>query len=262
MGKAALRQVRNVQAGPKGQARFPVNHHTPNRRGRPQPPREYEASGLSAAFEFSDLTALRIEHRAARLARLFCLDPSARDDIRQQLWLRAVQAADRYRPGRNASLDHFVRLHLDYEYRDLRKELTAERAFGRVPATGPCPRWPTTEPDHRPSCDLRLDIEAAEERLPDRLKTVTLRLRHLTPAQIAAELGVHRGTVYRELVLLREVLEDFFAEDGIPRDNPGGDAERSCRGGRATRPVAGGHPVPDPPSQRCRATRSDDRGRP
>lgn len=174
----------------------------------------------------SSLTELRIHHRAARLTRVFGLDHHGRDDIRQQLFLRAVQAADRYLPDRGATLDHFIRLHLDFEYRTLRSELLAERAFGQVPEDGPGPCLPGIDPDHRPSCDLRLDLEAAEDRLPAELRAVAAKLRILTPAQIAAERGVHRGTVYREVALLRGVLEEFFAEDDIPRDTLGPGAER------------------------------------
>lgn len=185
----------------------------------------------------SSLTELRIHHRASRLARVFRLDHHGRDDIHQQLWLRAVQAADRYQPGRGATLDHFVRLHLDYEYRSLRSELLAERAFGQVPEDRPGPCLPGIDPDHRPSCDLRLDLEAAEERLPAQLREVAAKLRTLTPAQIAAERGVHRGTVYREIALLRGVLEEFFAEDDIPRDTLGPGAERYGHGASVAQPI-------------------------
>lgn len=182
----------------------------------------------------SQLTHLRIQHRAARLGRVFRLDRSSRDDIRQQLWLRAVQAADRYEPDRGASLDHFIRLHLDYEYRTLRSELLAERSFR---SERPCPDRRPYAPDHRPSSDLRLDLEAAEVRLPPDLRAVAAKLRSLSPAQIAAERGVHRGTVYREIASLRGVLEEFLAEDETPRDTEASCPERYGRGADATKPI-------------------------
>lgn len=185
----------------------------------------------------SQLTHLRVQHRAARLARVFGLDRNGRDDVRQQLWLRAVQAAGRFEPGRGATLDHFIRLHLDYEYRNLRAELMAERGLGVVPEAGPGPAWPSRWPDHRPSSDLRLDLEAAENRLPPDLRAVAFGLRSLTPAQIAAERGVHRGTVYREIALLRAIIADFLAEDETPRDNSGPGAERYGRGASAAQPI-------------------------
>lgn len=220
-----------------------------------------DTAGLPAAF--SELTKLRVEHRAARLGRVFGLDAAGLDDVRQQLWLRACQAADRFAPEHGASLDHFIRLHLDYEYRDLRRELTAERAGRCVPEAGPCPPWAACAPDHRPSSDLRLDVEEAERALPARRKSVTAGLRHRSPAQVAAELGVHRGTIYRELAEIRDMLEDFFSEPGAPRDKLSGGTERFSGSGRTGRPSAGARRVPDPPSMPpgCPAEGTD-RGRP
>jgi hypothetical protein len=73
-------------------------------------------------------------------------------------------------------------------------------------------------------------------------------LRSLTPAQIAAERGVHRGTVYREVALLRRALEDFLDELDIPRDSSTCGTERSSGRGREGHPDNGARVVPDPPA--------------
>tara|TARA_R110000782_G_scaffold20675_3_gene55773 strand:+ start:994 stop:1716 length:723 start_codon:yes stop_codon:yes gene_type:complete len=191
----------------------------------------------------SETTHRRVVNRAHRLARVFGLDRATRDDVLQQLWLRAVRAAEQYEQNRGATEDHFIRLHLDFEYRDLRREFLAEREGSRHPPM----HAPSPTPDHRPGCDLRMDIDSFLGDLPEDLAAIASGLRYLTVAQVAAECGLHRGTVYRKLVTLRRALEDFLKIEDFARDRTTSENERSACAEGASDPASNNRSQPVQP---------------
>jgi DNA-directed RNA polymerase specialized sigma24 family protein len=207
-----------------------------------------------------------ISYRASRLARAFRLGVHDREDLAQTLALKIVGARARHpEAGRSIA---FLRSVLDLAYIDIARSLRRRggtREFALFhPETVPAPFTPHLG-GWAHEADRRMDLEAAVVSLPSDLGELAGLLGGMTVREAAERLGCHRGTAYRRVASIRSAFEEFFAEDGIPRDTGGPATERSCGTGRAERPAHGARRMPDPPpppAQRCPAPAPQgDRGR-
>lgn len=181
---------------PSSPAPYPIAH---------QP----RAAGTLESALLGQQTRARVAFRAARLARVFRLSPEEREDLAQDLWLELVRAMERHDAER-AAANAYARGVMDNWYRHTAREIRRrrEREFGRVPLDerrdGP------TFVDHRgahvAAADLRMDLAPALSQLPRELAELAEQLRTKSVAEIAADRGVHRGTVHRAVQQLRAAL--------------------------------------------------------
>ncbi len=162
----------------------------------------------------NELTERRIRYRADRLARVFGLSPHDADDLYQDLYLEVWKALPRHQPGRG-SLDAFTRGVMDLWYCQRARELRRANREPAVSAIGvsesneayvdPCAR-------HVPAADVRLDLLPMIHNLPRGLTAIAGRLAESTVREIATDLGVHRGTVYRAIQAIRRELRQLDPE--------------------------------------------------
>lgn len=149
-------------------------------------------------------------YRADRLARVFSLPAADRDQLAQDLRLELVRALARHDPG-VARVETFARGVMDRWYAATARRIRRrrEREAGCVSLADLSPQSFALR-DHRPdeqrAADLRMDLEPLLDSLPRDLRALAEQLKTKSVAEIAAERGVHRGTVHRLVVRLRERL--------------------------------------------------------
>ena len=143
--------------------------------------------------------------RAYRAAYLVVHDASAAEDIAQEAFLAAIRALDRFDRRRpfgpwlhriavNRAIDHA-------RSRALRREVDAAAAEPEAPP-----------PDAPLSAEL---IAALAELTPESRAIVALRyLLDLTPSEIAAALGLPRGTVNSRMRRALDRLAELLPEEG------------------------------------------------
>ncbi len=143
--------------------------------------------------------------RAYRAAYLVVHDASAAEDIAQEAFLAAIRALDRFDRRRpfgpwlhriavNRAIDHA-------RSRALRREVDAAAAEPEAPP-----------PDAPLSAEL---IAALAELTPESRAIVALRyLLDLTPGEIAAALGLPRGTVNSRMRRALDRLAELLPEEG------------------------------------------------
>jgi RNA polymerase sigma-70 factor (ECF subfamily) len=143
--------------------------------------------------------------RAYRAAYLVVHDAAAAEDIAQEAFLAAIRALDRFDRRRpfgpwlhriavNRAIDHA-------RSRALRREVDAAAAEPEAPP-----------PDVPLSAEL---IAALAELTPESRAIVALRyLLDLTPGEIAAALGLPRGTVNSRMRRALDRLAELLPEDG------------------------------------------------
>lgn len=168
----------------------------------------------SAPDDLPELAHRQMAFRAERLARVYRLAPDQVDDLRQELAVEIVRALRRFDPA-IASRTTFTRAVMDFWYRQkckqLSREATARRCVVPLPLLG-TESFDYADPDDRGyrDVDLRLDLADRIAVLPQDLFEVA---RDLLAGKsvpcIAAERGVHRGTVNRLVLRLRTHLADF-----------------------------------------------------
>jgi RNA polymerase sigma factor (sigma-70 family) len=156
------------------------------------------------------LTERRIRYRADRLARIFRLSADDRDDLYQDLYLAVWEALPKHEPERG-TLDAFTRGVMDIWYRQTAREIRRSRQ--RDPGFVPLPERDAEatafiDPSarHVQATDIRLDLLPRLARLPRELAEVALLRGDLSVREIAAERGVHRGTIPRAIRVIREEL--------------------------------------------------------
>jgi RNA polymerase sigma-70 factor, ECF subfamily len=145
--------------------------------------------------------------RAWRAAYLIVHDGAAAEDIAQEAFLAAIRALDRFdrrRPFGPWLHRIVVNRSIDWtRARSLRREVGAE-----VEGT-PAPTSP--EPDHGYSDEV---VAALRSLPPDQRAVVVMRhLLEYTPGEIAAALGLPRGTVNSRLRRALDRLGDVLEED-------------------------------------------------
>ena len=168
-----------------------------------------------------DYALERIEFRVGRLTRLFRLNDADADDLRQELALELVKAADRFDPAL-ATRRTFVNGALDRGYRHICRRL---RARQRHSAMSPAPVsmtenfHPVTndprsgELSDQERAELHMDLAPAISSLPRHLQEICELLKTRSPREVAEHLGVHRSTIYRAMRDIRNVFIECGLDD-------------------------------------------------
>jgi DNA-directed RNA polymerase specialized sigma24 family protein len=152
----------------------------------------------------------RVDFQVGRLSRELRLCEADEDDVRQDLLLDLWKAAHRFDPA-IASKRTFICRVLVRAAARVRRDLRSKRSagaperlalsqikrHGRDRAVGIVAR------DFTRDLDLAMDVEAGVALLGRDQRILVERLKSHTPADIAADTGCHRSTVYRHIEALR-----------------------------------------------------------
>lgn len=170
-----------------------------------------DRSGFAA---FPSLTVRQIEFRTERLGRLYSLFPDQVADLRQELAAEIVRALRRFDPtiaSRTTFMKGVMNLWYRQKCKQLRREAAARDRLVPLPPLGTEGR---DFADHRlggvAEVDARLDLADRIADLPQDLFALARDLlAGKSVPEIAAERGVHRGTVNRLVLQLRVHLADL-----------------------------------------------------
>ncbi|MGD9692362.1 MAG: sigma factor [Phycisphaerales bacterium] len=180
--------------------------------GIPSPPTSATSNPTNP--DWIDAYALdRVDFQVTRLSRELRLCAADEDDVRQDLILDLWTAAHRFDPG-IASKRTFVCRVLVRAAARVRRDLRSKRSaavperlalsqirrHGRDRAVGIVRRAFTRD------LDLAMDVGAGIAPLGRDQRLLVERLKSQTPAEIAADTGCHRSTVYRHVEALRTEL--------------------------------------------------------
>lgn len=160
---------------------------------------------------FPPLTVRQLEFRTQRLGRLFALQADQVADLRQELATEIVRAMRRFDPvlaSRLTFMKSVMNLWYRQKCRQLRREAERRARIVPLPARG---AEGVEFMDRRfggvPEVDVRLDLAEHISRLPEALCQLARDLlAGKSVPEIAAERGVHRGTVHRGVLQLRARL--------------------------------------------------------
>lgn len=168
----------------------------------------------SGSAAFPPLTVRQMEFRTERLGRLYSLFPDQVADLWQELAAEIVRALRRFDPtiaSRTTFMKGVMNLWYRQKCKQLRREAAARDRLVPLPTLG-------TEgmdfADRRlggvAEVDARLDLADRIADLPQDLFALARDLlAGKSVPEIAAERGVHRGTVNRLVLQLRVHLADF-----------------------------------------------------
>jgi RNA polymerase sigma-70 factor (ECF subfamily) len=177
--------------------------------------------GSQAAF--GDLV-LRYERRVVRVITQFVRDQDLAQDLAQETFLRAYQRLDQFDPARRFGPWLFrigVNLTLDYLRRRKRRGFWS--LFTDASSERP-PDPPSADP--RQALDLRQEVEAVLERIPEKYRTVlVLRdLENFSTSEIAAILHRKEATIRWRLAEARQRFEQIWVQRrdgaGLPWPRP------------------------------------------
>lgn len=175
-------------------------------RARPQPRQQ-----SAPPFDLPPVTVEQIRYRARRLAEKIPPCTADYEDIVQDLTVEVLHAMPRYDPARG-SIGTFTRAVLDNAYRSqLRK---ARRRQELASFTSLDDQFDLADKGSlfEDAADVRIEVAHLLTLLPERQRHLALALMTGSVADYAAEVGVHRGTVYRWLSELRETLIPLLEE--------------------------------------------------
>lgn len=164
--------------------------------------------------DLPDLTLRQMKFRTERLGRLYSLDADQVADLWQELATEIVRALRRFDP-RIASRSTFMKGVMNIWYRQKCKQLRREAVtLGRVVSLPPfgTEGFDYADPRERgmSEVDTRLDLADRIADLPEDLFSLARDLlAGKSVPEIAAERGVHRGTVNRLVLQLRAHLADL-----------------------------------------------------
>lgn len=180
-----------------------------------------EAARHGDQAAFGELV-LRYERRVIRVIHQFVRDEDLSQDLAQETFLRAYQRLDQFDPARRFGPWLFrigVNLTLDYLRRRKRRgwwSLFTDASETRTPD-------PAT-PDPRQALDLRQEVEAVLERIPEKYRTVlVLRdLENFSTSEISAILHRKEATIRWRLAEARQRFEQLWVQrrDGQPMTWP------------------------------------------
>lgn len=168
---------------------------------------EEARQGNQAAF--GDLV-LRYERRVVRVITQFVRDLDLAQDLAQETFLRAYQRLDQFDPARRFGPWLFrigVNLTLDYLRKRKRRgwfSLFTDASADRTPD-------PATA-DPRQALDLRQEVEAVLERIPEKYRTVLVlrELENFSTSEIAAILNRKEATIRWRLAEARQRFHDLW----------------------------------------------------
>lgn len=168
-----------------------------------------------------DYAIERVDYQVARLGRILRLSHHRKEDLRQDLLLELCQAARRFNPATSKArtfVSRVVSSAAAYHARCIRNE---RRNGARTPIllsqlqrdgrrfSPVAPR--SCEPAAH---DLTLDLDHAFAAMDRGHQELAESLKTQTVAEIAAERGVHRSTVYRDLGTMRAALSELDLQPG------------------------------------------------
>ncbi|MBX3378416.1 MAG: sigma-70 family RNA polymerase sigma factor [Phycisphaeraceae bacterium] len=178
------------------------------------PPHANPRSRSVLAADLPDLTRRQMKFRTERLGRLYTLTTDQVADLWQDLATEIVRALRRFDPA-IASRTTFMKGVMNIWYRQKCKQLRREaETLGRVVSLPPLGTEGFDYADSRErgisDVDTRLDLADRIADLPEDLfALVRDLLAGKSVPEIAAERGVHRGTVNRLVLQLRVHLADL-----------------------------------------------------
>jgi len=176
------------------------------------PPRE--GSALPADL-IDDYVAERIDFRVRELASALHLSDDQREDMRQDLIVELLQAAERYRSDVSRWHTMACRV-IDLYSRHLSRQIRTQRVRESGRPLKCLTRCPGDRESYAPNevaddfaegAATRLDIEEIISQMPPRLQELCNHLKYLTPPKAAAKMGIHPNSVYR---LLDEAKRHFI----------------------------------------------------
>lgn len=171
----------------------------------------------------------RLKFHTGRLRRRLRLNHEEAAEAYALLAAELVKASLKYRTD-GAAWRTFASGSLHRAEREVIRRLVAERNRGRVTQDEGSvhialdARINPRSRAHTAQIRLRLDVDAAIDRLPEPLRGFARALMHLTPDETAKRRGLHRSTVYRVIEQLRDnpglraVFRDFSMRQN--RDEP------------------------------------------
>jgi len=198
-----------------------MKNTTPNRREAND---GFETT-LSQCTELADAVSSkslerRINYRAARLGRKFCLSIEDRQDIAQEFRMAIFRAIRKYAPEK-CPPERFIRMVLNRHYKHWVRKLDRadkNRALSvdamKFDDVSPDLEYHILDPKSRNDqrlADFGEDIQTVIGRMSDRLKNICLELLSDSPCEIARRRGVHHSTIYRAIPKIRE----HFVRAGI-----------------------------------------------
>jgi len=166
---------------------------------------------------FAGLLA-RHETSVLRVLRLLGIPSADREDLGQDVFLRAFRYLGSYRPGRSfAGWLYRITLNVSHDW----QRQQATRRSGEVPWSPEAERsvdpgpGPDARSDHQ---DLRNRLEAALGCLSERERAVFVlcEIEALSTLEVARALGITRITVRRHLGLARRRLQSVLAAENAP----------------------------------------------
>lgn len=167
--------------------------------------------------EFVDEYAIgRVDYQVARLGRLLHLSHHRQEDLRQDLFVELCEAAPRFDPRKSSQRTFVSRVVAQSAAHHARCIRNERKCRARSPlllsqlqreGNGFAPRAPRwCEPSAH---DLALDLPRGIAAMTRDRQQLAESLKTQTPVEVAAERGVHRSTVYRDIASIRGTLSEF-----------------------------------------------------
>jgi RNA polymerase sigma factor (sigma-70 family) len=154
----------------------------------------------------------RIDFRVQWLAKSHRILVHDAEDLRQEFAAELVRAAPRFDPALSSART-FVNRVLDMHLRYVVRQRHSTRAGMRAAtasldaATGPVVNDPRAgERSELELAEAAMDLQAALDALPRKLRVICEELKHYPPAEVARRLRLHRGTLYRAIARIRAHL--------------------------------------------------------
>jgi len=187
---------------------------SPDRETLPSHPQQ-QVSQPPAEQLIDDYALERIDFRVRRLAIQFDLSEDEQEDYRHDMVVELLSAFDRFDPGKakretfvNRVLDKFVKYATRIRCTHKRRPCDSPLGFDDVTlGFQPVVNDPRSgQIDEQGRVELRLDMEDALARMPERLQRVCRVLMEFDPAEAAEQLGICRQSIYRNIAEIRPYL--------------------------------------------------------
>ena len=153
-----------------------------------------------------------LDYRLRRLAKRFGLSAEERDDLEQSAWLEICRAFRRYDSDRSAP-STFARRVVDMWLRGVTRERESETGRHGRRARLVLPHEEKASPSPRPEPSRAASAKEAAEIIAGRLDPELLEIARAVAGssvgEVAAERGVHRGTVQRRLQRARSLVPEL-----------------------------------------------------
>jgi RNA polymerase sigma-70 factor, ECF subfamily len=173
-------------------------------------------SSTSSKDLLDDFVIGRIDFRARMMAKTLGLSDEERDDLRQDMTVEVLKAARRF-DSAQATWHTFVCRVLGRFAKQYRRDEGVRRKHETLQPIGDAAADGDTavsafeaipdEHDDIGDLERRLDTETVLASLPPRLRRICELLKDKSPAEVAAELGIHPRSIYRLMASARRHFE-------------------------------------------------------